>query len=271
MSKAVYYFLHIPKTAGTIRSWFQARPDFRVCPDILWSELLRRDRATLSEFNLFVGHFYTALPSYLNRELVSFTFLRHPVSRSISHYLHIIREQGHYLHERRTALVLSRRSWMILSACRCSSISKPCALSMECDPVAVQRSLPDAERGRFPPAQIESSLDGYTSAVNLPLAMEFLDRCKFVGVTERMEDSMARLDRFLAQITRASPPLLNVASNKSDMNPLPSKERKRLLQLLADDMVLYEMRRQSATQNPIRPITRNSRFQARNVRSNFGR
>ena len=101
MSAAAYYFLHIPKTAGTsIRTWLQARAGFRLCPDTLWSELLRRDRATLGEFDLFIGHFYTALPSYLDEKLVTFTFLRHPVNRSVSHYLHIMREQSHYLHER---------------------------------------------------------------------------------------------------------------------------------------------------------------------------
>ena len=34
--------------------------------------------------------------------------------------------------------------------------------------------------------------------------------------------------------------MLNCASNKSEMSPLSPEEHERLLQLIADDMVLYE-------------------------------
>ena len=95
-----FYFLHIPKTAGTsVKAWLQAQGGFCICPDSLWSQLLRREREALGNYDLFAGHFYTSLAGYLHRDLSSFTFLRHPVERSISHYLHIMRHEAHYLHE----------------------------------------------------------------------------------------------------------------------------------------------------------------------------
>ena len=243
MTGRTYYFLHIPKTAGTsVSTWLQAQAGLRFCPDNLWSQLLRRDCASLGDFDFFAGHFYTGLADYLNRDLTTFTFLRHPVERSISHYLHVMREEGHYLHQRGAA-------W----ACSCAFMQDPQtlpmlynfqtrALSMEFDAAALKKTLANPDNSPYPVERhIESSLDGYASAVNLPCAMAYLDGCSLVGISERLEDSLVELQRVLgARGPTGSPPMLNISANKSDLGSLTRDEYKRLIELVSDDMALYE-------------------------------
>ena len=82
------------------------------------------------------------------------------------------------------------------------------ALSMEFDVPALQENLENKGGSAFLLEQrIESTLDGYASAVNLPRAMEYLDGCHFVGLTEHLEISLSKLQRVLAQRARQAPRL----------------------------------------------------------------
>ena len=47
----------------------------------------------------FRGHFLTHLEPYLGRKLATFTMLRDPVERTISHYYHVRRDPDHPSHE----------------------------------------------------------------------------------------------------------------------------------------------------------------------------
>ena len=243
MTGRTYYFLHIPKTAGlSVNAWLKSQRAFHLCPDILWSHLLPRDRTTLDDYDVFAGHFYTGLRDYLSRELDTFTFLRHPVKRSISHYLHIMRDDAHYLYQHAHRLG-SFMAFMQDPQCLPMLYNfQTRALSMEFDVTALQATLTNLDDSPFAlERQIESSLDGYSSAVNLPRAMAYLDRCCFVGITESMEDSLGQLQRVLGATGEVGPPpTLNLADNKSDLGPLTRDEYRRLLALLADDMALYE-------------------------------
>jgi Sulfotransferase family len=247
MTERTYYFLHIPKTAGvSVNSWLQARAGIRLCPDHVWSQLLRRDRASLDDFNLFAGHFYTGLAEYLERDLTTFTFLRHPVERSISHYLHIMRDQAHYLHQRARRLGGIKEFMQDPQTMPMLYNFQTRALSMEFDVAALQKNLPNPDNSPFPLEQrIESSLEGYASAVNLPRAMAYLDGCSFVGITERMDDSLDELQRVVgADGTAGPPPALNSAPNKSDLRSLTRDEYKQLIELISDDLALYEYAKQ---------------------------
>jgi hypothetical protein len=243
MNKRTYYFHHIPKTAGmSITAWIRTRGRLRFCPDGLWNQLLRRDVATLGDFDFFAGHFYTGLADYLNRDLITLTFLRHPVERSISHYLHIMRDQEHYLHQHAQRLGSFRAFMEDPQTVPMLYNFQTRALAMEFDVTALQKTLPNPDNSPYAVERhIESSLDGYASAVYLPRAMEYLDGCCFVGITEHMEDSLSELQRVLGDVGEPGPPpKLNSAANQSDLGPLSRDEYKHLLQLLTDDIALYE-------------------------------
>jgi hypothetical protein len=120
------------------------------------------------------------------------------------------------------------------------------ALSMQFDPVALQNALRDSEQHPFAlERQLESLMDGYEPGVSLRRAFEQLDRCCFVGLTERMEESLGDLSRALgatgAELRPA--PVLNSATNQSDLSPLTREEYKELLNLISDDLALYEYAR----------------------------
>jgi hypothetical protein len=243
MTGQTYYFLHIPKTAGTsVSSWLLARGGVRFCPDNLWSQLLRRDRASLGDYDFFAGHFYTGLADYLDRDLTTFTFLRNPVQRSISHYLHIMREKEHYLHQRAHKLGSFMAFMQDPQTMPMLYNFQTRALSMELDVTAVQTALRNPDDSPFALERyIESDLDGYSSRVNLPRAMAFLDCCRFVGITECLGTSLAELQRILGGEGMVSPPpKLNIAANKSDLGSLTGEEYKYLTGLISDDIALYD-------------------------------
>ena len=219
-----FYFLHIPKTAGTsVKAWLQAQGGFCICPDSLWTQLLRREREALGNYDLFAGHFYTSLAGYLHRDLSSFTFLRHPVEKSISHYLHIMRHEAHY---RAPAALGGFMAFMQDPHTMPMLYNfQTRALSMEFDVPAVQENLENKGGSAFLLEQrIESTLDGYASAVNLPRRWSTSTAAIFVGLTEHLNISLSKLQRVLGtEGTASPPPVLNVADNKPELSQLMAR------------------------------------------------
>src|SRR5688572_8177478 len=95
--KSKLYFLHLPKTAGTTLNHFlasQFSPE-KVCPAYHLSELLRIPPKQLAEYELFRGHFYFGLETFLPEIPDYITFIRFPVERVISTFHHVRRTPGH--------------------------------------------------------------------------------------------------------------------------------------------------------------------------------
>lgn len=88
---------------------------------------------------------------------------------------------------------------------------------------------------------IETQIDGYSSNVNLPRAMDCLDNCLFVGLTELMDESLYKLSVAMGIEGKTAPtPHVNAADNKIEHGNLTKAEYKMLLSLIPDDMALYE-------------------------------
>jgi hypothetical protein len=98
-SESRYYFLHIPKTAGTSTNRFLES----LCPKLhawLWDHLIERERrGAPTSAALISGHFQMHLEPFVGKKLKRFTILRDPVARTISHYLHVKRSPDHPYHK----------------------------------------------------------------------------------------------------------------------------------------------------------------------------
>ena len=100
-SSDIWYFWHIPKTAGSsltnsLKSNF---PEDLVCPAWVWSQLIQIPNNKINNYKYFSGHFYSALPQILQKKLKTVTFIREPLARALSHYNHIARTKEHYFHK----------------------------------------------------------------------------------------------------------------------------------------------------------------------------
>ena len=96
------YFWHIPKTAGSsfqhhLYAWF---PERLQCDAGDWDSLMLRAGDAIDRFGLFRGHFGAALETQLGAPTHRVTFLRDPVARTVSHYLHVRRTPEHPYHDR---------------------------------------------------------------------------------------------------------------------------------------------------------------------------
>lgn len=222
-------------------AWLTNSGKFTVCPDGLWSFLLKRNREELEQYSMFCGHFYRYLPAYLNHSLATFTFLRNPFDRAISHYEHIKRDHHHYFHER----VQQQGSLMAFLE---DPITRPLvrnfqtrALSAIFDPVAVTTSLEPTPEQRYPlETYLETADSGLDDDTALMLAKDLLTRCLFVGITERMQESVERLGHQLGIAAINKVDRLNTNPSGSMADRLSREEWTALASLLAADWDLYE-------------------------------
>lgn len=94
------YFYHIPKTAG-MSSWRLIEwlyPEAKICPGRMWEDIINTPMDVMNTYDVFRGHFLAYLEPYIGRKLATFTVLRNPVERTISHYCHVQRAPEHPFH-----------------------------------------------------------------------------------------------------------------------------------------------------------------------------
>lgn len=240
--KRRYYFFHIPKTAGTsVSAWIEETGRFSVMPDHLWGALLVRPRSQLEQYDMFWGHFYRSLHSYLPFPVTPFVFLRNPIDRSISHYEHIRREPGHYFHDR------VRRQGSFLAFLR-DSVTRPMirnfqvrALCNTLDPGTIGSLLGETHGQLALEREIETRDIGLDDGDALALAQDYLDRCCVIGISETVEESIALLAREFEIVNYNAPRRLNAGPGRQlDALTLKTDELAELMPLIANDWRLYK-------------------------------
>jgi hypothetical protein len=194
----IWYFWHIPKTAGssltnTLKSNF---PEDLVCPAWVWSQLIQIPKNKINNYKYFSGHFYSALPIILQKKLKTVTFIREPLARALSHYNHITRTKEHYFHK--TVIKLgSFESFILDSECQPLIRNFQCKmLTSTFDPfqIAKKLNLNDIKSYRLEQI-IEVMEPSYNNLNLLNQSISQINNFSFVGITERYNESLQSLSR----------------------------------------------------------------------------
>jgi len=236
-----YYFYHIPKTAGTsmnkaLNSIFQ---ESEICPPHLWHDLLAHKNRPLTSFKLFRGHFYRPLEKFVGRRLQAFTILRDPIERALSHFGHVIRDPGHYLHKRAKDLgslraylndpVTSETIKNFQAKCIVNTFN-PVEIAQHLSPS--QLDLLDLEKA------IETAPACFSDELLLEAALKRLKEFIFVGITENMDESLKKMNSVFGWNIQ-SIPFENANSQRTLKAELHEQELETLIKLNSVDLKVY--------------------------------
>jgi len=229
------FFMHIPKTAGmTIRAALKSQyPLNETLPAETWEELTPYKDA-LAQYRLFAGHFRHFFRSVLPPDTYSFTFLRDPARRTLSHLNHLIADPGfgdvHYLARGRDIRSLIEDSQVIS---RCSNtqvayLSKP------------RVPLTEALLRRHLPAE-----NDFVGESDLESALENLSTLSFVGFYESLQTDFARTCDELGLHPPSVLPVRNSARERSQSTDVSEEILGMLRNVNRLDYLLMEKARQT--------------------------
>jgi hypothetical protein len=239
-----WYFLHIPKTAGTTFRVFLENQFHlhQICPAYEFFELKKYTDEQLSQMRLFRGHLGYNLVNYLPQPLHTMVMLRDPMERTVSHFEYICRDPGHpkyrQIHERKLGLkeyLLDK----VLSAEVTNAQVRP--LAHTADRRVLQELL-----GRSQSQQEFAKAWRHTPGVLpaddelLDVALQRLRQMAFVGVAEQLERGL----QLAGWLLDANPPenisSLNINHQRTRLDEIPEETLQILKQVTALDSALYE-------------------------------
>ncbi len=248
-ANAPIYLLHIPKTGGsTVRAFLQtvyAESEFWNYHGILsWRALFEYPLNDLRRCSVITGHFCAYFFRYFSSSLRYITFLRDPVTRALSHYNHVRRSPDHYLHE----IAIQFRSFgeYIRDERTQPTIAnfQLRSLGSTLDPAEIAKDLTaddlykDELERRLEAQPFQESVDDLYKT-----AIARLEQMAFVGVTERLDDSINLLCEIFQWPTPESLNARNKAPNPLDVKSIPGADLKLLRQLNEADIELHEFAR----------------------------
>jgi hypothetical protein len=225
------YFLHIPKTGGvTLGTLLEERfPRPAICPVRQLDDLWRQPPAAYDPFRLFWGHFGLYLPAFLQRRLLTVTLLRNPIEQVMSFYQYVRHDPSHYLHHP----VATRR--MSLD----DFVRHPAIVPHIWNP-QVHALTWDAGLVSWDPAGVELAGRGVVpDPLLVNLARQRLEQFAFVGLTERMADSLRLLCHLFEWEEFPAVPRLNASARPSQANALPDETRYAIQEVTELDAELY--------------------------------
>jgi hypothetical protein len=178
MDERCIIFLHIPKTAGqTLQTMFNWRYDQEHVLNLNTLDKPLREvdlipSETRARTRVVFGHVHYGIHAYIPNPCTYMTFLRDPVSRVVSLYRYIRHDTSHPLHDEITRSKLSLEDYVI-------------------------RNMDPSQLDNGHTRQIAGLQSGEVDEKALARAKKNLSSFLFVGLTERLDESVILLHRKL--------------------------------------------------------------------------
>lgn len=225
------YFLHIPKTAGTALTHFidQFYKPEEIFPYQIWNDTLKNWPIDVSNYKLIRGHFgYCAHYIFGAQNINYFTVIRNPVERTISQYHHMTQDRIYnnwvynfpYSH---IGKLLFKQPWVVSN--------------IQVKHLAYNENIFDMKPNLpyiFLENYEEKDMEGLFKK-----ACDNLDKFFFVGIFEKMEQSVDRLCQAM-NWPRAKLFRKNVLRNRPAVNNFTRSIIKRIEQVNEWDFKLYD-------------------------------
>ena len=196
--RAVTYFAHIPKTAGTsfivlLDRFFQA--DF-IYPHQLWREAGKIDADTNLKYDLFRGHFGGGgLDVLTDRSIKYLTILRNPNSLALSTFNFVKRESNTKVHQLVKDRDMSFSDFLnhpMTSPLVQNRMVRNLSFDFKQDPAAQEVFL-SAETIEYLQPIINRQKPPISDQKRVRRAKAFINRCQWFGLLERFEESLQLL------------------------------------------------------------------------------
>ena len=240
-----WYFLHIPKTAGTtfrvlLENQFHMDD---ICPAYEFFQLGQYSDEQLRHFRLFRGHMGYNLVNYLPEKPRVLVMLRDPMERAVSHFQYISRDPGHPKHRIIHEGKIGLKEYLldpVLSAEVTNAQVRP--LAHLSDRQTLDELLAGSD-GQESFARAWRHREGVLPPDDelLDVALQRLGAADFVGVAEQLEQGMSLAARLLG----AAPPerlqSLNINPGRTRLDELPDDVLGLLEEVTRLDRKLYEI------------------------------
>lgn len=225
-------FLHIPKTGGAAATGVISTRFAKA--DCL--ELYQRpapDLDDLDSFRYVTGHVTASFAQRFERPPFLVTFLRHPVDRALSSYTYLRQMSEQFAR----SLLLPGRGEDAQER-----LVRSIELTRELPIEEIIRTEPEIATEYFGNRQsrVLGGTDPRGGGERLDLALEGLERCGFVGLSERLEESVRWLASRLGWRDLTPVPHTNVTPERVQREDLSPAALEALDRLTSMDRKLYE-------------------------------
>jgi Sulfotransferase family len=235
------YFLHIPKTAGTsVHDILVKNRGDAVCPHRLYDDLTYAKLYDLNDYNVISGHFGISLMAILPKPIFTFTFLRDPVARTLSHFMHVKRDSNHPYHD--------YTSRMSISDFICDPITIPLVYNFQSRYLSFQLTGFDCvshfSRDYTKSGELSVTWElmsyGMSDRDIREIALKSVFNIDFIGFVDEFDISIRRLSEILKFDNRIASKT-NLSPNTNDVAGITSDVKDRILALNLIDLEVYNM------------------------------
>jgi hypothetical protein len=246
-SSAALYFLHIQKTAGTtVRHLLESRyaPE-EICPAYQPRALFNRPPQAFAHYRLFRGHLGYVPMLRLHRPFTVITFMRNPIDVVVSMYYHMRNHPKAAVGEVVTRENLDLDGFLHHDLCR-SWVTNPQTYQLTyldqywtMDRVA---SFTVNSPNEWVLARQHEGVQEFCARPSeemATLAMKRLDEMSFVGIYERLNDSLTKMCDTLSWPRFDAIPRMNPSPDRITTKQLSASTRREIERLTEVDQTVY--------------------------------